>query len=84
MDPLAAPVVDLARALVDIDSTSGDETAIVVNERKVRFREREISLTEATRLREDLSYSVAPTGYWLYEGRNLGNIYAETYPLDSL
>ena len=25
MDPLAAPVVDLARALVDIDSTSGNE-----------------------------------------------------------
>ena len=27
MDPVAAPVVDLARALVDIDSTSGNEAA---------------------------------------------------------
>ena len=67
-----------------LEPTSGDETAIVVDERKVRFRGQEMSLTEATRLRENLSYSVAPTSYWLYEGRHLSDIYAETYPLDAL
>ena len=65
-----------------LDPTSGEETAVVVDDRKVRFRDKEMSLSEATRLRENLSYQVAPTRYWLYEGRDLGDIYNETYPQD--
>lgn len=65
-----------------LEPTTGEETAVVINERKVRFRGQEMYLTEATKQRENLAYSVAPTGYWLYEGRNLGEIYRETYPRD--
>lgn len=63
-----------------LDPTSGDETAEVVDGRKVRFRDEEMSLTKATTLRLNLSYSVAPAPYWLYEGRLLSDIYQETYP----
>ena len=65
-----------------LDPTSGEETVVVVDDRKVRFRNKEMSLSEATRLRENLSYQVAPTRYWLHEGRNLSDIYNETYPQD--
>ena len=65
-----------------LDPTSGEETAVVVDDRKVHFRDKEMSLSEATRLRENLSYQVAPARYWLYEGRNLSDIYNETYPQD--
>ena len=65
-----------------LEPTSGEETAVVVDERRVRFRDREMYLTAATRERENLSRDVAPTGYWRYEGRNLREIYRETYPLD--
>ncbi len=66
----------------ELEPTSGDEIAVVVDERRVRFRNRTMYLTEATRERENLSYSVAPTGYWRYKGRSLSEIYRETYPLD--
>ncbi|MDE0004950.1 MAG: GIY-YIG nuclease family protein [Rhodospirillaceae bacterium] len=65
-----------------LEPTSGEETAVVLDERRVRFRDREMSLTEATREREDLTYNVAPTGYWRYNGRSLREIYTATYPLD--
>ena len=65
-----------------LDPTSGEETVVVVDDRKVRFRNKEMSLSEATRLRENLSYQVAPARYWLHEGRNLSDIYNETYPQD--
>ena len=65
-----------------LQPTSGEETATVVDDRKVRFRDREMSLTEATRLREKIESQVAPTPYWLHKGRLLRDIYNETYPLD--
>ena len=46
-----------------LQPTSGEETATVVDDRKVRFRDREMSLTEATRLREKIESQVAPTPY---------------------
>lgn len=65
-----------------LEPTKGDETAIVVDDRRVQFRGEEMSLSEATKLRENFSYYVAPLRYWLYEGRNLRVIYNETYPQD--
>ena len=65
-----------------LEPTTGEETAFVVDDRRVSFRDQEMYLTEATKQRDGLSYSVAPTGYWHYKGRNLGEIYRETYPLD--
>ena len=63
-----------------LQPTSGEETAIVVDARKVRFRDREMSITEATRLRENLTYSRAPGKFWIYRGKSLSEIYEETYP----
>ena len=65
-----------------LEPTTGEETAIVVDNRKVRFRDQEMSLTGATQLREDLPYAVRPGAYWLYNGRKVSDIYNETYPLD--
>ena len=65
-----------------LQPTTGDETAIVEDDRRVWFRGEVRSLTEATRLRDDLAYQVAPLPNWLFEGRNLREIYNETYPQD--
>ena len=65
-----------------LEPITGEETATVVDERRVQFRDRVMYLTEATKEREGLTYSVAPTGHWIYQGKNLGEIYKETYPLD--
>ena len=65
-----------------LEPITGDETATVVDERRVRFRDQVMFLTEATMKREGLTYNVAPTGYWLFQGRNLREIYKEAYPLD--
>ena len=62
-----------------LEPTSGEETAVVIDERRVLFRDQEMSLTEATRERQELTYNVAPTGYWRYQGRSLKEIYRETY-----
>lgn len=61
-----------------INITNG-ETAIVLTDRTVRFREDETSLTNATRIILDNNYHVAPGPYWTYNGRKLRDIYNETY-----
>lgn len=61
-----------------INVTNG-ETAIVLTDRTVRFREDETSLTNATRIILDNNYHVAPGPYWTYNGRKLRDIYNETY-----
>lgn len=59
----------------------GDEPvyAEVANERKVIYQGKEYSLTALTRELLGLSYDVQPTNYWLYNGKNLQEIYNETY-----
>ena len=66
----------------NLEPITGDESAIVEDDRKVRFRGEVMSLSEATRLRDGLSYNVAPLPNWLCEGRNLREIYNDTYPQD--
>ena len=61
-----------------INITNG-ESAIVLTDRTVRFREDETSLTNATRIILDNNYHVAPGPYWTYNGRKLRDIYNETY-----
>ena len=56
-----------------------DEEAVVVGERTVRFRDEERYLTAATQLALGVEGGVAPTAYWTYEGRLLGEIYEDTY-----
>jgi len=57
------------------------ETATVVSEKMVRFRDTETSLTNATRmaLGEGYAYNVAPGPYWTFNGRKLRDIYNDTY-----
>jgi hypothetical protein len=57
------------------------EIATVVNEKSVRFRDEETSLTNATRLAlgEGYAYHVAPGPYWRFNGRKLRDIYNDTY-----
>ncbi len=59
-----------------------DATATVVEPKKVRFQDRIMSLTEATRTALELGYSVAPSPYWTFSGRVLTELYNETYPLE--
>lgn len=53
--------------------------ATVVGTKKVLFDNTEFSLTALTRKLLDLPYNVAPCRYWTYEGKNLQEIYDETY-----
>lgn len=55
------------------------ESAIVISERLVRFREGETSLSAATRLTLGIDYNVAPTAYWTFNGKSVQEIYDETY-----
>ena len=65
-----------------LTSIETGEEAEVAGERQVTFRDEETSLTAATRLAlglTDEQHSVAPTPHWTFEGRNLRDIYNETY-----
>ena len=59
-----------------------DETVIVVAEKKVSFKDQEMSLSRATREMRGHEYSVMPTPYWSFDGRSLRDIYDETYSFD--
>lgn len=59
--------------------TEGDSTVTVSNAKKVMLAGEEMSLTAATRKLLGLDYSVQPAGYWTFEGKNLRDIYNETY-----
>lgn len=52
----------------------------VVSSQKVLYYERECSLSGLTKELLHVPYYVAPCKYWLYNGKNLDEIYEETYP----
>ena len=56
-----------------------DLLVTVSSVKKVLFEGEEYSLTALTRKLLDLSYNIQPSKYWLYEGKNLKDIYEETY-----
>ena len=62
-----------------LTSNFNDETCYVINERRVEFRGKKMSLTRATQDMLDNDYTVAPGPYWIYKGRTLREIYNETY-----
>lgn len=51
----------------------------VVGEKKIKYRNNIMSLTPATREILGLDYNVQPTRFWSYNGKNLNDIYMETY-----
>ena len=67
--------------LVFVEDTS--ITAEIISAKKVRCgAEDEISLTALTSKLRNLSYACQPTPWWTFNGRNLSEIYDETYPID--
>jgi hypothetical protein len=70
--------IPLGAQLIHVDT---EETAEVIGPRRVRFRGHDISLTQAQRIISGKEYNPAPGNLWLFEGRPLSRIYAETYPL---
>lgn len=55
---------------------------VVSGDKRVTYQGIEQSLTAVTKLLLGLSRPIHPTPYWMYEGRNLGDIYDETYPME--
>src|SRR5688572_30455018 len=51
----------------------------VAEEKKVKYLDKLFSLTKLTKDLLNIDYSVQPTGYWLYNGKNLKDLYDETY-----
>lgn len=60
-------------------SIGTDEKATVITDKKVHFRDEDMSLTAATRAVLELDRSVAPTPHWTYNNRVLKDIYDDTY-----
>lgn len=54
----------------------------ICGERKVMFEGEETSLTKLTTKLLEKSQPVQPTGYWTVNGKNLMEIYDETYPIE--
>jgi hypothetical protein len=62
-----------------LHSNYNHESCEVVDAKKVNFRGIVMSLTRATREMLELDYNVAPSSFWLYEGKILRDIYEDTY-----
>ncbi len=60
---------------------AGDEDVevTVVSDRKVSYNNEDVFLSRVTRELLELDYNVQPTKYWTTDGRNLRDIYIETY-----
>lgn len=57
--------------------------AVIVGPKKVSFEdEEETSLTAITTKLRNSKYSLQPTPWWTFEGKNLSDIYNETYPFE--
>ena len=57
-------------------------SAIVCGDRRIMFQKVECSLTHATKQILGITHQVPPTPYWIYDNRNLQDIYNETYVMD--
>jgi len=62
-----------------IFSASNEDFCIIHSKNKVSYKDEIMSLTKATRLSLDNNYNVAPCPHWNYRGKNLSEIYDETY-----
>jgi len=54
-------------------------TVTISSEKKVIYNDEEMSLTRVTKELLELDYAVQPTKYWLVNGKNLRDIWRETY-----
>ena len=58
----------------------GDIIAVVCDARHVLYDNNKLSLTALTQSLMQSPYTIQPTKYWSYNGKNLLEIYDETYP----
>lgn len=63
-----------------LNFSQGDATCEVVDSRQVSFLGETMSLTKATKILLQNEYNVQPSGFWLFNGKRLNDIYNETYP----
>ena len=63
----------------ELECNYNGETCTVESERKIKFRGEEMSLTNATKVIMDIKHSIQPAPYWVFNGRNLLEIYNDTY-----
>jgi hypothetical protein len=59
-----------------------DINVTVVGKKKVNLNGKEVSLTAATRELMGIDFNIQPTQYWMYKGRNLRDIYNDTYTFE--
>lgn len=59
-----------------------DVEITVVSDRKVSYNGKEGSLTSITKKLLGITHAPQPTNYWLYDGKNLRDIYDETYTIE--
>ena len=72
-------VMDIPNGSI-LKSTKTDDTATVVDNKKVNFRDQEsVSLSAATKEMLNLDRNVRPVRFWTFNGKNLREIYYETY-----
>lgn len=57
-------------------------TVTVVADKKISYNNELLSLTTITRQLLNAPRDVAPTRYWEYDGKNLRDIYDDTYTLE--
>ena len=62
-----------------LSAVNSDDKAEVVGPKKVKFREKEMSLTGATKIMLGLDYAVQPTSHWRYQNKLLRDVYNQTY-----
>ena len=51
--------------------------ATIVSESKVEYQGKQYSLTALTQELKNLDHAIQPTGEWLFDGRNLKDLYNE-------
>lgn len=56
----------------------------IISNKKVLYNNKEMGLTKANMLVQDLDYNIQPSPYWTYEGRVLKEIYEDTYSNEDL
>lgn len=54
----------------------------IVDEKKIMYQGEIYSLTGVTKKLLNITHAIQPTGYWIFEGKNLRDIYDEVYTLE--
>lgn len=62
-----------------LEFSQGGYTCEVISGRRVKFEGEDFSLTALTKKLLQIDTPLQPTRYWTYRGRNLSDIYDETY-----